>query len=72
MSGLNQYVCGPQGTAVPLTRQQQLERVVAAMRELHRPIPRGEPVKTLVCRECRHDWPCDTAWKLDGLGADCG
>lgn len=50
-----------------MSELQQLRRIVGLMRDLHRPIHRGDPMRTLVCRECKRCWPCDTAWKLDGL-----
>lgn len=42
----------------------KLRERIALMRDLHRPTGVLGVVR---CRECRNDWPCDTAWKLDGL-----
>ncbi|MGV0805793.1 hypothetical protein [Mycolicibacterium setense] len=53
----------------------EAHRRIDLMRDLHRPtaVSRGTEGSILRCRECRHDWLCDTSWKLDGLdGPDGG
>lgn len=60
----NVYTSGPQGSAIPLTREQQLERAVAAVRALHR-AGRTGPERKVECTYCVAPWPCDTIAAID-------
>jgi len=62
MSG--SYTSGPQGAAVPLTRDQKLERAVAEIRELHN----DHQDRCGFCHHCGLSWPCPTIAVLDKWG----